>query len=247
VRLVSLCPSITESLVALGLRDELVGVTRYCIHPREALDGLPRVGGTKNPDLPTILAARPDLVFANAEENRRADVLALEAAVPVDVSEPHRVADIPPLLRRFGRLTGREEAAEAWALKIEAALELSSGGPAFTYACLIWKRPWMTVSDETYVADLLLTAGGRNVFGGLARRYPEVTEGELVAAAPDVLLLPDEPYPFREEDARFWRASLPRARVLLVSGDDLCWHGVRTLRGLQAAAEIARAVTAAEA
>ena len=115
MRIVSLCPSITESLVALGLGGSLVGVTRYCVHPREALEGIPRVGGTKNPDLAAIAALEPDLVFCNAEENRAADVAELSRRHRVDVSHPTRVTQVPPLLRRLGELTGTGDAAEGWA------------------------------------------------------------------------------------------------------------------------------------
>src|SRR5713101_474065 len=117
MRLVSLCPSITESLVALGLGDELVGVTRYCVHPREKLAGIPRIGGTKNPDLDAIRAARPGLVFCNSEENRAEDIAALSKEFKVDVTHPRTVAEIPALLRHFGKETGKEETAEGFSLK----------------------------------------------------------------------------------------------------------------------------------
>ena len=123
MRIVSLCPSITESLVAMGLAESLAGVTRYCIHPREALAGIPRVGGTKNPDLAAIRAARPDLVFCNGEENRAEDIDLLKREFRVDVTHPRTVAEIPALLRHFGALTGKEEEAEEISSKVEEALE----------------------------------------------------------------------------------------------------------------------------
>jgi iron complex transport system substrate-binding protein len=247
MRLVSLCPSITESLVAFGLKDELAGVTRYCIHPREAVSSLRKMGGTKNPDLRAVREAQPDLVFMNGEENRREDIEALSKDFPVDVSHPRRVADVPPLLRHFGRLTAREHEAETWARRIEEEKERLETGPRepFRFVYLIWKSPWMTVSGRTYIADLLRTAGGSNVFEGGERYpadYPEVSEADVVAAHADVLLLPDEPYRFGEADAAWWRERLPGARVLRVSGDDFCWHGVRTLRGLAAASPLGRPV-----
>jgi ABC-type Fe3+-hydroxamate transport system substrate-binding protein len=254
VRLVSLCPSITESLVALGLADELAGITRYCVHPREAVARIPKIGGTKNPDLAAIRASAPDLVFANGEENRKEDIDALAREFRVDVSHPRTVAEVPALLRHFGALTGKEETAREISSKMEEALELfeetaarddAAGGsrPRFRYVYLIWKDPWMTVGPRTYVADLLRLARGvlslEEPRGG-APDYPVTSEEEIVASRPDVLILPDEPYRFREEHAAFWRGRLPRScRVVLVPGDDFCWHGVRTLRGLDAAAELA--------
>lgn len=243
MRVVSLCPSITESLIALGAADDLVGVTRYCIHPREVVRGLRKVGGTKNPDLAAIRALAPDLVFLNSEENRREDHDALASEFEVDVSHPRAPGDVPPLLRRWGRLVGRDEAGEGRAREVEDAIAAlrSERPPAFSYAYLIWKNPWMSVSDDTYVAGLLRAAGGENVFGRRAEPYPAVTEKEIVASRPDVLLLPDEPYRFREEHRAAWVPLLPDAEVLLVSGDDLCWHGVRTTRGLAAARDVSRA------
>jgi len=115
MRIVSLCPSITESLVALSLEDELVGITRYCVHPREVVRRIPKVGGTKNPDLAAIRALRPDLVFLNAEENRAEDVAALAAEHESDISHPRAAREVPALLRRFGAATARVEEAEEWA------------------------------------------------------------------------------------------------------------------------------------
>jgi ABC-type Fe3+-hydroxamate transport system substrate-binding protein len=249
VRIVSLCPSITESLAAMGLAGSLAGITRYCIHPREALAGVPRVGGTKNPDLAAIRALRPDLVFCNSEENRKEDIEALKRDFAVDVSHPRTVAEIPALLRHFGALTDKGRESEEISLKVEEALGRVEAGmrewaaalaPSFRYVYLIWKDPWMTIGPRTYIADLLRRVGGslslEESSDAGASDYPVTTEGEIVASRPDTLILPDEPYRFRERDAAFWRARLPvSTRVVLVSGDDFCWHGTRTLRGLEAA------------
>jgi len=235
MRIVSLCPSTTESLVALGLGGSLVGVTRYCVHPREALQGVARVGGTKNPDLAAIAALEPDLVLCNAEENREADVVELARRHRVDVSHPTRVADVPPLLRRLGALTGSEVAAEGWASAVEERLGAARAARPVPFAYLIWKGPWMAAASGTYVSDLLETFGGVNVFPGASGPWPRTDEGELASLAPELVVLPDEPYPFREPERDHWAGLLPGARVVLVPGDDFCWHGVRTLRGLDAA------------
>jgi len=243
VRVVSLCPSITESLVALDAANALVGVTRYCIHPREALAGIPRMGGTKNPDLAAIRAAKPDLVFCNSEENREEDISVLRRDFAVDVSHPRTVEEIPGLLRHFGTLTGKEREAEEISLKVEQALERVDSEARFRFVYLIWKDPWMTVGPRTYIADLLRHAGGvlsLEEKNGEGPDYPATDESAIVACAPDVLILPDEPYRFRERDAAFWRERLPASsRVVLVPGDDFCWHGVRTMRGIAAARRLA--------
>jgi iron complex transport system substrate-binding protein len=250
VRLLSLCPSITESLAALGAAGDLVGITRYCVHPAEALKDVLRVGGTKNPDLAAIRAAKPDLVFCNAEENRGDDIAALTREFAVDVSHPRTVAEIPALLRHFGAVAGRREESEEISLKVEEALERVEEearftGSRFRFVYLIWKDPWMTVGPRTYVADLLRRVGGSISLGESSiadvNDYPVVSENAILLSRPDVVILPDEPYPFKGKDEEYWRQRLPSAcRVVRVAGDDFCWHGVRTLRGLVAAAQLAR-------
>jgi iron complex transport system substrate-binding protein len=243
-RVVSLCPSITETLVAIGGLSRLVAATRYCVRPQGLLWGLPRIGGTKNPDLPRIRDLRPDLVFANKEENRLEDVEALRAeGIEVDVSFPRRVAEVPAAIRQWGRSLGAEKEAGNLAGRIQselAALEADRPAGSFRYAYWIWRNPWMTVSDDTYVADLLRLAGGVNVFGGAAERYPVATPEDALARGASVHFFPSEPYPFREEKHGAEVAGVfgERARRLFVAGDDLCWHGVRTLDGLKAARKL---------
>ena len=240
-RIVSLCPSITETLVAIGGLSLLVAATRFCVRPQGLLWGLPRIGGTKDPDVSRIVDLAPDLVFANEEENRKEDVLALRAAgIEVDVSLPKRVAEVAPEIRAWGARLGEEEQADALASRIEeelAALERTPVPGTFRYAYWIWRNPWMTVSDDTYVADLLRLAGGVNAFGGEASRYPEASPEESLERGALVHFFPSEPYPFRaekhaEEVARIFGE---QSRRLFVEGDDLCWHGFRTLHGLAAA------------
>lgn len=240
-RIVSLCPSITETLVAIGAYGRIVGVTRYCVRPKGMLWKVPQVGGTKNPDVARILALKPDLVFANEEENRIEDVRALEAAgVAVDVSFPRTVAQVSAAVRQWGDRLGDTSEAESLARRIEAEIDALRADPpsgSFRYACWIWRDPWMTVSDDTYVADLLRLAGGVNVFGPAAERYPQADPGGETARGARVHLFPSEPYPFREEKhAGLVEEVFGRdARRLFVAGDDLTWHGVRTLDGLAAA------------
>jgi ABC-type Fe3+-hydroxamate transport system substrate-binding protein len=239
-RIVSLCPSITETLVAIGGLSRLVAATRYCVRPQGLLWGLPRIGGTKNPDVRRIRDLAPDLVFANQEENRREDVEALRAAgIEVDVSFPRRVAEVPDAVRGWGRRLDEEVSAEGLAARIESelsALDAERAPGSFRYACWIWKKPWMTVSNDTYVADLLSLSGGINVFGQESERYPVATPEESLARGASVHLFPSEPYPFREEKHGEEVAKIfgERARRLFVAGDDLSWHGFRTLDGLRA-------------
>ncbi len=240
LRVVSLCPSITETIVAIGGLKAIAGVTRYCTRPSGMLWGVPRVGGTKSPEIGRILDLEPDLVFANAEENRREDVEALRAeGVEVDVTMPKTVRDVPVAIRQWGERLGTSDEAEVLAARLEAEIEKMAARPpaaTFRYAYWIWKDPWMTVSDDTYVGDLIRLAGGVNVYGIESARYPTTSPGKALARRPAVHIFPSEPYPFSEKkhgpltEQLFGRESRRR----FVPGHDYCWHGVRTLEGLKA-------------
>jgi iron complex transport system substrate-binding protein len=239
-RIVSLCPSITETLVAIGGLRLLVGATRYCTRPKGMLWGLPRIGGTKDPDVGRIVLLKPDLVFANEEENRLEDVEALRAAgVEVDVSLPKTVADVPASIRAWGARLGMQGEADALASRIEGEIASFARGPVprpFSYAYWIWKDPWMTISDDTYVADLLRLAGGLNVFGRENERYPSTRPSEALERGAEVHFFPSEPFPFRvrRHDTETAEIFGSASRRLFVEGDDYCWHGARTLDGLAA-------------
>ena len=236
-------PSLTESLFALGLGARVVGVTDWCVHPAEEVAKLAKVGGTKRPDLAAILALAPDLVIANQEENRRRDVEHLEAAgVRVWLTYPRTVAEGARLLAELAELGAAPEARQRVVEPVlEAVADAESARPAEGVAvlCPIWRDPWMVVGADTYAHDLLALCGGRNVFGGpRGRRYPLVTLEEVVAAAPEVILLPDEPYAFGEADVlELRRLPLPAAehgRIHLIDGTWVSWYGPRIARALPA-------------
>lgn len=245
LRLVSLCPSITELLFDLGAGEALVGRTKFCIHPAGGVRAVEKVGGTKNPKVERIIELAPDVVFMNAEENRAEDAQALEAAgLVVHASLPRTAADTAQMVREIGAATGRSEAAEGIAREIEARAArvqaVARGRPAVRFAYLIWRDPWMSASADTYVSELLGLAGGVNVFAAAAARYPVITPQELRAASPDVVLLSSEPFPFRagHADELAGLSALPRERIRLVDGELLSWHGSRTPRGIDYAEEI---------
>lgn len=218
-RVVSLVPSLTESVLAWGVVP--VAVTRFCEHPE-----LPAVGGTKDPDVGAIVALRPDVVLVNTEENRREDVDALVAAgVAVHVTEVERVDDVVPMLdalaARLG-LDGEVVAPVAAALPPPVALDV---GPRLSGFVPIWRRPWMTMNASTFGSSMLEHLGVANVFAGSPDRYPETTLAAAAALGPDVVLAPSEPYPFAERHVAELEAVAP---VVLVDGQDLFWWGVRT-------------------
>jgi ABC-type hemin transport system substrate-binding protein len=242
-RIVSLVPSLTEALFALGLGERVVGVTAWCVHPAEAVAAVPKVGGTKSADLAAIRALAPDLVIANQEENRRRDVERLEAhGIRVWLTYPRTVAEGAAVLAELAELGAAPEArARVVAPVLAAVAEAERMRPerSVPVFCPIWRNPWMAVGGDTYAHDLLSLCGGRNVFGARGvRRYPRVTQDEIVAAAPEVVLLPDEPYAFGAEDEAELRAlPLPAARsgrIHRIDGTWVSWYGPRIRPALRA-------------
>jgi len=242
-RIVSLVPSVTESLFALGLGDRVVGVTEWCIHPRDLPARIARVRGTKNPDCAAIVALAPDLVLANLEENREIDVRRLrERGLAVWVDYPRTVAGAIEHLRRLACLGATPAALDAVVAPIERALALAGAHRArapLRGFIAVWKDPWMTLSRDTYAHDLLARAGIANVFADATERYPKITLADVAALDPELILLPDEPYRFTSADADdLARGPLARTRAVragrvhVVDGTLPFWHGPRIARAL---------------
>lgn len=243
-RIVSLIPSITETLCALGLADALVGVTAYCREPADVVRTKTRVGGEKDPDLERIRALAPDLVVANIEENVREHVERLRAwAIPVWVTYPRTVADALAMVRELGEVTGAHERAGELLAELEPlyarARAAAASRPSVDVFYAIWREPYMTIGPDTYVHDVLAVCGGRNVFGDRPERYPTVTLEEVAARRPAVILLPDEPFRFRRVHLADFApyADVPAVRdgrVHLVDGKPFTWHGPRVAEALRA-------------
>ncbi len=241
-RIVSLVPSLTESLFALGMGSRVVGLTDWCVHPAEQVASVPKVGGTKNPSLSRVLELEPDLVIANREENRERDVARLrEAGVEVWVTYPRTVEDAVALLRELAGWGAPTEIAAPVVADVERAFAEARAEEHAVRPrvfCPIWKRPWMAVGADTYAHDLLTLCGGENVFADREeRRYPIVEEDEIVAAKPEVVLLPDEPYAFGAADVE-QLAALPipaavNGRIHCLDGTWVSWYGPRTGRALR--------------
>jgi ABC-type Fe3+-hydroxamate transport system substrate-binding protein len=248
VKIVSLCPSLTELVFDLGVGDSLVGRTKFCVHPADRVEAIEKVGGTKNPKIDRIIELAPDLVLMNEEENRKEDAAALEAAgIRVHTSMPRTAAETAAMVRAIGIAVARSREAEHIAADIERRADRVRRDavryPPVRYACLIWRDPIMTVNDDTFIAGLLALPGGQNVFGARESRYPTISAEELREADPLRVLLPDEPFPFQgrhiEELAALSR--LPRERFRVVDGELLSWHGSRTPRGIDYAESVLRA------
>ncbi len=241
-RVVSLVPSDTYSVVALGAGDRLVGRTTYCEHG----DGVATIGGTKNVDVEAVLALEPQLVIANQEENTRAVLEALAERVTVLVSLPRRVDQSIGHLARLARILGLAKEPQAKEL-IRRGYEMTAGSPGVRRAFIpIWMDPLMTLNSDTFGSDILARVDLTNAFGDRLRlyplaadlgkgkpddasgrdvRYPRITLEEVRTRGADLVVLPDEPYVFSADDEAKFREALPTARVVRVSGKDLFWYG----------------------
>lgn len=232
-RIVSLVPSQTELLYDLGLRDEVVGITRFCVHPSEwHRGGRPHVGGTKDVDVEAVLDLEPDAVIAAREENTREVVEELEEHVPVWVSDVTDLLSALDMVREVGVVVGRGGQANALANRIAEGFEsVRAMRDRVTrterVAYLIWRRPWMAAGSDTFIDAMLTECGWTNVFAGAEGRYPSFTEQELADRAPSRILLSSEPYPFKERHIESVRALVPQARVEVVDGELFSWYGSR--------------------
>ena len=245
MRIVSLCPSLTELVFDLGRGPDLVGITQYCVHPADRVGAVEQVGGTKTPDVERIIALAPDVVLLNEEENRREDAERLRTAgLDCHTSMPRDTAETAAMVRSIAVALARPADGERIARAIEDSTArvraAAEGLPSVPWAYLIWRKPWMSVSDDTFAAALLNQAGGRNVFAGTDVRYPEIEAAELAARAPELILLCSEPFPFTAGHADELAAAtgIPRERFVLADGEYLSWHGSRTPGGIEYASSL---------
>ena len=242
VRIASLVPSLTELLFALDLGDSVVARTGFCVHPRPAVRGVPRIGGTKDPDLTRLRALAPTHLIVNVDENRRETVDAAAPFVPhVIVTHPADPDDNPRLYRLFGAVFGRERAAEAlcreYAQARRALAEAAAALPREQVLYVIWRKPWMTVRRDTYVSQTLACAGWDTVPEDAPRRFSEIADDAPAWQDAQRILLSTEPYAFRRRDAD----ALARAHgkpVELIDGQWTSWYGPRAIPGLRALAEL---------
>ena len=221
-RVVSLVPSVTETLLAMGV--EPVACTRFCEQPQ-----LRHVGGTKNPDTDAIAALAPDLVVVNDEENRIEDVEVLRAAgIPLHDMSPRSVPEVGPAVCALAEAVGTAAPDPFPRWEQWLATESPAAGTRRRAFVAIWRRPWMTISADTFGSSMLDCVGWDNVYAGAAERYPTVSLEDVAALAPDAVLLPSEPYSFRPEHGDEVRTAVPDAAVTEVDGQDLFWWGIRT-------------------
>ncbi len=228
-RIVSLVPSQTELLYYLGLQDEVVGITKFCVHPEKWFREKKRVGGTKSLHLDVIKALRPDLILANKEENTQEQIDDLAKSFPVWVSDIQTVNDAMCMIRNVGVLTGTMSAAIELDRVLKAGYKmLGKGHQPKKVAYFIWHNPWMSVGGDTFISDMISRMGWVNVLKN-EFRYPHLSIEDIAALDVDLVLLSSEPYPFKEQHIAEIKEALPNVDVKLVDGEMFSWYGSRML------------------
>jgi ABC-type Fe3+-hydroxamate transport system substrate-binding protein len=228
-RIVSLVPSQTELLHYLGLEEETVGITRFCLHPKEWFRSKQKIGGTKTINIAAIKKLQPDLIIANKEENVQQQVEELAAEFNVLVTDVNSVEDALQMMEQIGQLTGKKSKATELIKKITTEFStITAPETIIKTAYLIWNKPYMSIGGDTFISNILQTCGLQNIFAH-AKRYPEITVEQLKAANCQLLLLSTEPYPFKQKHIDELQQQLPNAKIILVDGEMFSWYGSRML------------------
>lgn len=223
MKVVSLVPSITEALFDLGLTEnEVIGRTKFCIHPEEKVKNVAIIGGTKNINIDKIKALQPDLILANKEENIKEQVEALMGDFKVVVTNVENIEDNYYLLKNLGNIFHKEEKAQLFNLKIYEILNDAKIDSDIKVAYLIWKNPYMTVGSDTFIHKILGEIGFNNIFSDKTR-YPEIQTEDLAEA--DIIMLSSEPFPFKEKHIEELQKVYPEKKIMIVDGEAFSWYG----------------------
>jgi len=227
-RIISIVPSQTELLFDLGLGQEIVGITKFCIHPKDRVKSKIKIGGTKKLNINLIKELKPDLIIGNKEENEKSQIEELMQVFPVWMSDIADLDDAVDMIERIGELVGKNSEAKKMVQTINSGffnLNIESQGLKVAY--LIWRKPCMVAGKGTFIDDMLQKCGLTNAFD--TERYPEVSAEQIISAKPDVVLLSSEPYPFKEKHITEFKQLMPDAYVKLVDGELFSWYGSRLL------------------
>lgn len=234
-RIVSLVPSQTELLYDLGLHNEVVGQTLFCIHPPEMHELKPRIGGAKNVNIEKVAALQPDLIIGNKEENDRQTIEALAKLYPVWMSDIQTLEDALEMIKQIGTLVNRDDQAQSIASNIQqsfADLQHPTSNlrnPKSNALYIIWRKPLMAAGHHTFINNMLNRLRFHNVAQSLDSRYPEITDQQIQSLQPDVIFLSSEPYPFKAKHIEELQAICPQATIKLVDGELFSWYGSRLL------------------
>ncbi|MEN9964863.1 MAG: hypothetical protein RL582_1958 [Bacteroidota bacterium] len=233
-RIISLVPSQTELLYYLGLHEETVGITKFCVHPSDWLKHKKRIGGTKNPNLDLIRELKPDLIIANKEENNKGDVEILAIDFPVWFTDVKNINDTLGMIQDIGKLTLKTESSHILVSEIQEKLKQhfkNASSKKMKGVYLIWQDPYMTIGGDTYIHEMMNLAGIENVFEKEIR-YPEISDLAEVMKNAELILLSSEPYPFSEKHVNQLKKLFPDKKILLVDGEMFSWYGPRLLESI---------------
>ncbi len=235
-RIISIVPSQTELLFDLGLNEEILGVTKFCIHPKEKCASTTKIGGTKKLNLPLIEKLQPDLIIGNKEENNIDDVLYLHKRYPVWMSDVYDIDGAKKTIADIGDLVNKMPEAEYLNHLIDAGfrdlkLLAAQHGIKKRVVYFIWQKPYMAAGKNTFIDSILTTIGLKNVIA--ERRYPEISLTDLKALNCDLLLLSSEPFPFRRKHIAKIKEYLPNVEVMLVDGEMFSWYGSRMVKAIE--------------
>lgn len=229
-RIISLVPSQTELLYHLGLEQQVIGITKFCVHPEHWHKTKTRIGGTKNIHADIIESLQPDLIIANKEENLRDQVEALYPHYPVWTSDVHDLPSAIDTIEMIGELTGTKEKARSLTNDITRNFQTLTENPQSPKtAYLIWRKPYMSIGGDTFIHDMLVRAGFDNILASQTR-YPTITLETLKEQNTRLILLSSEPYPFKETHIAEIQEALPEAKIILVDGELFSWYGPRLLK-----------------
>lgn len=226
-RIISLVPSQTEFLYAIGLEDKIAGQTVFCVNPPDAYKKSFKVGGTKKVKYDKIAECRPDLIICNKEENTEEIVEKLARDYPVWVSDIKNTDDAFVMMSELGKLLGAEKKSTELIEKIKSSLKSSRKIHIYDAVYLIWRKPYMAAGADTFVSHMMKRAGFINMIH--AKRYPELSEEDLITLNPPLVLLSSEPYPFNEKHAGELKKLLPGSKIICVDGEMFSWYGSHLL------------------
>lgn len=230
-KIVSLVPSQTEFLHALGLENEVVGITKFCVHPNSWFRSKTRIGGTKTVVVEQVRQLQPDIIFANKEENVKEQIDDLRQICPVYVSDISTLQHALQMMADVGKLTGKEKEATAICDKITASFKLLEPAQTIKTAYLIWNDPYMTVGGDTFISDMMNRCGFENMFQDQTR-YPTVTLEYLNEMNCELLLLSSEPFPFQQKHVDAIRPLLSKTKIILADGEMFSWYGSNLLKAV---------------
>ena len=231
-KIISLVPSLTELIVDLGLKEQLIGRTRFCVHPKPEIEDIEIVGGTKNPRLDKIEELEPDIIIANKEENKKEHIDALREKFYVYLTDIATIEDALITIHELGKELGTLDDAKQLSSDIQSAMEDIPNEKTLRTAYFIWKDPWMTIGNDTYIHDVMNHWNLDNVFANQTR-YPRVDFYDVAEKDPELILLSSEPYPFKEKHIAEVKQACPNARVLLVEGEWFSWYGSHMLHSFK--------------